>query len=146
MVRTVAKWFPITKRFHGHYFFVREHGKRAATPLFLALVLIESTDLIFAVDSIPAVLAITLDPFIVFTSNVFAILGMRSLYFALSSMMDRFRYFKHSLIFILGFVGTKMVLAHHVHIEPLASLGIILGILVLGVAASIFGRPAAKDK
>lgn len=146
MVRAVSKWFPITKQYHGHHFFVNSAGKWAATPLFLALVLIESTDLIFAIDSIPAVLAITLDPFIVFTSNVFAILGMRSLYFALSSMMDRFRYFKNSLIFILGFVGTKMILEPHIHIEPIASLGIILGILVIGVAASLLVSNRSKNK
>jgi tellurite resistance protein TerC len=146
MVRAVSRWFPVTKRYHGHHFFVKDEGKWAATPLFLALVLIESTDLIFAVDSIPAVLAITLDPFIVFTSNVFAILGMRSLYFALSSMMDRFRYFKHSLIFILGFVGTKMILAQHVHIDPTASLAVIMGILALGILASLFSRCTDKVK
>lgn len=137
MLRLVSKWFPVSKQYHGHNFFIKNQGKWVATPLFLALVLIESTDLIFAVDSIPAVLAITLDPFIVFTSNVFAILGMRSLYFALSAMLDRFRYFKHSLIFILAFVGTKMLLAAYIHIEPLASLSIILGILSVGIIASL---------
>jgi len=137
MMRVVSKWFPISHQFHGHHFFIKERGRWAATPLFLALVLIESTDLIFAVDSIPAVLAITLDPFIVFTSNVFAILGMRSLYFALASLMGRFRYLKTSLVFILAFVGTKMVLAHHVPIDAVASLGIILGILSIGVVASL---------
>jgi tellurite resistance protein TerC len=146
MVRLVSKWFPITKHYHGHHFFVKDAGRWAATPLFLALILIESTDLIFAVDSIPAVLAITLDPFIVFTSNVFAILGMRSLYFALSSMMDRFRYFKHSLIFILGFVGTKMILARHIHINAAASLGVIVGILAIGILASVFAHTTGKPK
>lgn len=141
LVRLAGKWLPMTKQFHGHDFFVKIHHKWTATPLFLALVLIESTDLLFAVDSIPAVLAITLDPFIVFTSNVFAILGMRSLYFALASMMDRFRYLKHSLIFILAFVGVKMMLAHHVKIESLASLAIIVGLLSIGVAASLLVRP-----
>ncbi len=141
LVRIVSKWLPITRQFHGHHFFIKEAGKWAVTPLFLALILIESTDLIFALDSIPAVLAITLDPFIVFTSNVFAILGMRSLYFALSSMMERFRYFKHSLIFILGFVGAKMLLAHHVHIDALVSLMVIMSILALGILASVFAKP-----
>lgn len=140
LIWLVEKWFPITKKFHGHDFFVRENGRLAATPLFLALVMIESTDLLFAVDSIPAVLAITLDPFIVFTSNVFAILGMRSLYFALASLMDRFRYLKHSLIFVLCFVGTKMILAHHYPIDSMASLGVIVGILSIGVAASFLGK------
>jgi tellurite resistance protein TerC len=137
LMRLVEKWLPLTKQFHGHHFFVRLNHKWTATPLFLALVLIESTDLLFAVDSIPAVLAITLDPFIVFTSNVFAILGMRSLYFALASMMDRFRYLKHSLIFILAFVGVKMILAHHIAIDPLASLAVIVTILSIGVGASL---------
>lgn len=146
MIRWVSRWFPITKQYHGHDFFVKQAGAWAATPLFLALVLIESTDLIFAIDSIPAVLAITLDPFIVFTSNVFAILGMRSLYFALSSMMDRFRYFKHSLIFILAFVGTKMILAHHVKIDPTASLAVILAILCIGILASLFSFGVKKGQ
>lgn len=143
MVRLVSRWMPVSTAFDGHNFFTHIDGKRAATPLFLALILIESTDLLFAVDSIPAVLAITLDPFIVFTSNVFAILGMRSLYFALAAMMDKFKYLKSSLIFILVFVGIKMILAHHVHIDPLASLAVILGLLSCGILASLI---AAKRK
>lgn len=143
IMRVVSKWFSITKEFHGHHFFVKIQHKWAATPLFLALMIIESTDLLFAVDSIPAVLAITLDPFIVFTSNVFAILGMRSLYFALASMLDRFRYLKTSLVFILAFVGIKMILAHHIPIDSLASLAVIVGILVVGILASfVAGKKA----
>lgn len=137
MVRLVAYFFPIEHQFHGHKFFVKKDGRLAATPLCLALVLIESTDLLFAIDSIPAVLAITLDPFIVFTSNVFAILGMRALYFALASLLDRFRFLKTSLVFVLAFVGAKMILAHHIHISSILSLVIILGILILGVIASL---------
>jgi len=137
MVRFVAYWFPISHQFHGHKFFVKKDKRWAATPLCLALVLIESTDLLFAIDSIPAVLAITLDPFIVFTSNVFAILGMRALYFALASLLDRFRYLKTSLVFVLAFVGTKMILAHQVHISAPISLVIILAILCLGIVASL---------
>lgn len=146
LMRVVSKWLPLTKQFHGHDFFVKVDKKWAATPLFLALVLIESTDLLFAVDSIPAVLAITLDPFIVFTSNVFAILGMRSLYFALASMMDRFRYLKSSLIFILGFVGIKMILAHHIAIDALASLLVIVTLLTIGVVASLYIKPKKSDE
>lgn len=137
MVRLIEKWMPVIREYHGHHFFVKLNQRWAATPLFLALILIESTDLLFAVDSIPAVLAITLDPFIVFTSNVFAILGMRSLYFALAAMMDKFKYLKSALIFILAFVGTKMILAHHIPIDPLASLAVILGLLACGTIASI---------
>ncbi len=143
VVRITEKWFSVTKHYHGHHFFVKQNDKWAATPLFLALLLIESSDLFFAIDSIPAVLAISLDPFIVFTSNVFAILGMRSLYFALASLMDRFRYIKTSLIFILAFVGTKMILAHHIHIDTLASLGVIIGILSVGILASIWAKTEA---
>lgn len=144
MVRLIGKFLPITHEFHGHNFLVKINKKWTATPLFFALVLIESTDLLFAIDSIPAVLAISLDPFIVFTSNVFAILGMRSLYFALASMMDKFRYLKTSLVFILAFVGIKMVLSHHMPIDSLVSLAVIVGILAVGVVASIFA--SGKNK
>lgn len=140
LVRLINRFMPITHSFHGHHFLVKIDKKWTATPLFFALVLIESTDLLFAVDSIPAVLAISLDPFIVFTSNVFAILGMRSLYFALASLMDKFRYIKTSLVFILAFVGLKMILAHFIHIDSLVSLAVILGFLVVGILASIFAN------
>jgi tellurite resistance protein TerC len=136
IVRIVQRWFLITTQLYGHHFFVRLEKKWMATPLFLSLILIESTDLLFAIDSIPAVLAITLDPFIVFTSNVCAILGMRSLYFVLASMMDRFRYLKHSLVFILGFVGIKMILAHYLPINAMMSLAVIICILCIGIVAS----------
>lgn len=136
-VRLIGKCMPLTHSFHGHSFVVKINGRWTATPLFLALLLIESTDLLFAVDSIPAVLAISLDPFIVFTSNVFAILGMRSLYFALASLMDKFRYLKTSLVFILAFVGIKMILSHHIPIDSLVSLAVVVGILAVGVVASL---------
>ena len=100
------------------------------------LLVVESTDVLFAVDSIPAIFAITRDPFLVFTSNVFAILGLRSLYFALAGMMDKFRYLKISLVFVLAFVGVKMLLSHHYPIPILVSLAIIAGILSVGVLAS----------
>jgi tellurite resistance protein TerC len=146
IIRIVGRVFLVTKDYRGRQFFIKENGKWAATPLFLTLIMIESTDLLFAVDSIPAVLAITIDPFIVFTSNVFAILGMRSLYFALASLLDRFRFLKTSLIFILAFVGIKMILAQHViKIDSLASLGVIGGLLLMGIAASIIANKSTPS-
>ncbi len=142
-IRLLRRRFQVTEEFHGHRFFVNVEGRRAATPLALALVMVETTDLLFAVDSIPAVFAITLDPFIVFTSNVFAILGLRSLYFALAALMSRFRYLKMSLVFLLAFVGVKMILAHHHPIPTVVSLAVIGVILAVGVLASVF--MGAKD-
>jgi tellurite resistance protein TerC len=109
-----------------------------ATPLFLTLLLVEATDVIFAVDSIPAILAITLDPFIVFTSNIFAIMGLRSLYFLLAGMVDRFRYLKVGLSVVLVFVGTKMTLVEIYKVPPLASLLVVLAILGTAVGASLW--------
>ena len=116
---------------------------RTATPLFLALVLVETSDVTFAIDSIPAIFAITRDPFIVFTSNVFAILGLRSLYFVLAGLMEKFRYLKMSLVFLLAFIGVKMILVHHYTIPNLVSLAIIGGILSVGIIASV---KSVKDK
>jgi tellurite resistance protein TerC len=140
LVRAIGHFIPLTKEIHGAKFFVKINSEWRVTPLFLSLILIESTDLLFAVDSIPAVLAITLDPFLVFTSNVFAILGMRSLYFALASMINKFRYLKHSLILILGFVGIKMLITHYIKIDALVSLGIIVGVLLIGVVTSVLAK------
>jgi tellurite resistance protein TerC len=137
VVRLFRRIYPVTSDFHGHHFFVTVAGQHMATPLALALVIVETTDLLFAVDSIPAVFAVTLDPFIVFTSNVFAILGLRSLYFALAAVLDRFHYLKSSLVFVLTFVGVKMVISHHYPISAPASLSVIVGILLVGVLASI---------
>src|SRR5690606_8440008 len=117
-------------------FFVQWNGARAATPLFLVLLVVESTDVIFAVDSIPAIFAVARDPVLVFTSDVFAILGLRSLYFAIAPLMDKFRYLKLSLVFVLAFVGVKMILSHHEPIPTQVSLSIIVGILAIGVLAS----------
>ena len=133
------RWLPIKDEFYGSHFFIREQGLLVATPLFLALLLVESSDVIFAVDSIPAVFAVTQDPFIVFTSNIFAILGLRSMYFVLAIYMERFRYLKHALVFVLAFVGIKMLLHHHHDISEMASMAIIFGILAVGVLASIKG-------
>lgn len=132
---------PVTADYRGDKFFVREGGVRMATPLFVVLLLVEFTDLIFAVDSIPAIFAVTTDPFIVYTSNVFAILGLRSLYFALAGVMDKFHYLKIGLGVILSFVGVKMLLAHTAYkIDTLVSLGVVVVILTVAVVASLL-RP-----
>lgn len=146
LVRLARKLYPVSDAFEGQKFFTRIDGKSAITPLFLVLLIIESTDVLFAVDSIPAIFAVTRDPFIVFTSNIFAILGLRSLYFALAAVMDKFRYLKVSLVFVLAFVGVKMLLAHHYPIPTFFSLSVILGILLVGIAASLYAsrRDTAK--
>lgn len=144
LVRYARRFFTVTKDYEGEKFFSRVDGRRAITPLFLVLLVVESSDLIFAVDSIPAILAITVDPFIVFTSNVFAILGLRSLYFALAAVMDKFRYLKHSLVILMGYIGVKMILSHHIHIPITISLGVICAILIAGFAASLIAD--RKDK
>jgi tellurite resistance protein TerC len=148
-VRLVRRLIPISPHYDGQKFFTRFEGKRAATPLFLALVLVEFTDLIFAVDSIPAIFAITADPFLVFTSNVFAILGLRALYFCLASMMSTFRFLKPALILVLAFVGVKMLLVHTEYKVPTtASLLVILGVLGVSVLASwlIPAKPGDEKK
>ena len=137
VVRLFRKWFPVTPDYRGASFVVREGGRRWATPLLLVLVTVEVTDLVFAVDSIPAIFAVTQDPFIVYTSNVFAILGLRSLYFALAGFMGLFHYLKFGLALILAFVGAKMLLVDVVKIPMGASLGVILGVLALSIAASV---------
>jgi tellurite resistance protein TerC len=125
---------------------VLENGHRHATPLFVVLLLVEVSDLIFAVDSIPAIFAVTTDPFIVYTSNVFAILGLRSLYFALAGVMDKFHYLKIGLGAVLAFVGVKMLLAHTPYqIDTLLSLGVVAGILAISIVASLL-RPARPLK
>lgn len=137
LVRLTRRYLPISDQFEGARFFVRHNGQRVATPLLLVLVLIESTDVIFALDSIPAILAITVDPFIVYTSNVFAILGLRALYFLLAGSMQRFRYLNVGLAAILVFVGVKMLLTDLVHIPIGLSLGCIALILAASIAASL---------
>jgi tellurite resistance protein TerC len=137
LVRLARRLYPVSLEFAGDRFFTRLDGRRAITPLLLVLLVVESSDLLFAVDSIPAIFAVTHDPFLVFTSNVFAILGLRSLYFVLAGVMDKFRYLKASLVVVLAFVGIKMLLAHHYPIPTLASLGVVSGILSIGALASI---------
>jgi tellurite resistance protein TerC len=140
-LRLLRKVIPLTKEFHGDKFFVKQGAKWAATPMFAVLICVEFTDLIFAVDSIPAIFAITQDIFIVYTSNVFAILGLRSLYFALSGILPYFHFLKYGLGVILCFVGAKMALAHTTwKLDSMVSLGIITGILAITILASIIHR------
>jgi tellurite resistance protein TerC len=136
-VRMVRRFMKITPEYHGQQFFVRKDGALWATPLFLVLVVVETTDVIFAVDSIPAIFAITLDPFIVYTSNVFAILGLCALFFLLAGVMEMFHYLRVGLSFVLCFVGAKMLLADFYKIPIGVSLGVVAGILILSILASI---------
>jgi tellurite resistance protein TerC len=138
VLRLVRRWMPVTDRYHGQKFFVRENGVRMATPLFLVLVLVETTDLIFAVDSIPAIFAVTSDPFLVYTSNVFAILGLRSLYFLLAGVMHRFEYLKLGLAAVLVFVGTKMALVDVYEIPSATSLAVVGALLAISILASLW--------
>jgi len=138
LVRIARRVYPVTDKLDGERFFTVVDGARAATPLFVTLLLVDFADVVFAVDSIPAIFAVTQEPFIVFTSNAFAILGLRSLYFAIAGLMAMFKYIKLSLVFILGFVGVKMILHHHVEIPHVLSLGVIVGFLAIGIVASIW--------
>lgn len=147
IVRFFRKLMPVTHALHGDKLFVRENHKIHATPLFLVLLVIESSDLIFAVDSIPAILAISKDSFIVYTSNVFAILGLRSLYFAIAGIMDYFRFLKVGLAFVLSFVGIKMLASYfHFEIPILLSLTIIVSILLFSILASIIIKEKIKEE
>ncbi|MBZ0089814.1 MAG: TerC family protein [Thermoanaerobaculia bacterium] len=137
VVRLVRRLVPVTDQYHGQCFFVRQNGALTATPLFLVLALVEATDLIFAVDSIPAIFAVTTDPFIVYTSNVFAILGLRSLYFLLAGVMNKFEYLKLGLAAILVFVGTKMAIVDLYKIPSAVSLGVVAAILTIAIVASL---------
>ena len=140
-VRLTRRLWPITNNLHGNRFFTAKDGTRSATPLFLALLLVGTSDVMFAINSIPAVFSVTRDPFLIFTSNIFSVLGLRSLYFAVAGMMHRFRYLKMSLAFLLAHVGIQMMLSVHYPIPDLVSLAIIGGILGVGVLASIFAAP-----
>lgn len=144
VVRLARRVVPVSTALDGSRFVVRHQGSWAATPLLLALAVVEVSDLLFAVDSIPAIFAITQDPFLVYTSNVFAILGLRSLYFALAAMLESFRYLKVSLVLVLSFVGVKMILSHHYPIGATASLAVISGILTLGAVASVVSARRQK--
>lgn len=137
LVRVARRLWPVTERYEGQSFFVRRNATLFATPLFLVLVLIESTDLVFAVDSIPAIYAVTDDPFTVFTSNVFAILGLRALYFVLAGYLAGLSYLKPALAAILVFVGSKMLLVDVYKVPALASLAVIVTILAVAIVASV---------
>jgi tellurite resistance protein TerC len=137
ILRIFRRIVPSVPNYRGTKFSVKEAGRRYATPLLMVLVVVEATDIVFAVDSIPAIFAITADPFIVFTSNIFAILGLRALYFLLAGMIGKFRYLKVGLGMVLAFVGTKMLLAGAVRVPIALSLGIVAGLLGLSVAASL---------
>ena len=143
--RTFTRLVPTAERYDGARFFTRIDGRLLATPLLMVLVMVELTDLVFAVDSIPAIFAVTSDPFIVFTSNIFALLGLRSLYFLLAGMMERFRYLKVGLVGILMFVGAKLLLAGVWKIPIAASLVVIAGILAVAVGASLW-RDAHRQR
>jgi tellurite resistance protein TerC len=165
LMRLAKKVFPVANGEHGEHFFVIENGRRCITRLFLVLLVVESTDVMFAVDSVPAIFGITKDPFIVFTSNIFAILGLRALYFLLAGVMDMFRYLKYGLSAVLVFVGCKMVAEYAAHsdrvatfvqnniwagfhqveeghhlIPPAASLLIVLSLLAISIVASLLAR------
>lgn len=138
ILRQIKKIYPVTVDLHGHDFFVKRMGVNAATPLFVALIVIELTDILFALDSIPAILAITADPFIVFSSNILAILGLRSMYFLISRMLEKFRYINYSLVVILAFVGLKMLFSHYIELPEWVSLTVISVSLIAGILASIY--------
>jgi tellurite resistance protein TerC len=141
-MQAVRRWIPVTPRLHGEHFFVHERGRWFATPLLLALVAVEITDVVFAVDSIPAVFAITSDPFVVLTSNVFAILGLRSMFFLLAGLKDRFVWLGHGLALVLLFVGAKMLVSGWWKVPVEASLAVIVGTLGGAVLLSLFTAPA----
>ena len=141
-VRVVHRFFKVSNEYDGDKFFTVKNGIKMATPLFVALVVIEFTDLLFAVDSIPAIFAIAPDvPFILYTSNIFAILGLRSMYFLLANFMDKFSKLKYGLAIILSFIGVKMIISPFVHIESVVSLSVIGGVLLLSVLASLLFAP-----
>ncbi|MDB6169673.1 MAG: Integral rane protein TerC [Verrucomicrobia bacterium] len=145
-VKLFRRFFPVSSGAIGGTFFVREGGRRLATPLFIVLIVIETTDLVFALDSLPAVLAITKDGFIALTSNIFAILGLRSLYFALNGVMQLFRYLKIGLAIILVFIGTKMLIVRWADISTATSLGVIGGVLAMSVLVSVLVKDTAGPR
>jgi tellurite resistance protein TerC len=147
--RTLRRIIPATSRIDGHRFTLIENGRRVATPLLLALILIELSDVVFALDSVPAIFGVTLDPFIVFTSNIFAILGLRSIYFVLARLMGRFEYLHFGLSAVLSFIGAKMLLSHWVHIPSGLSLGVVVALLAGSMCYSVWrtsrSRPAVAS-
>lgn len=140
----IGKIYPVTNVVKNDKFFIKKDGVKYATPLFVALIIIELTDLFFAIDSIPAILAITTDPFIVFSSNIIAVMGLRSMFFLIASKLDKFKYITYSLVVILAFVGVKMLISHHVEIPEWMSLGVIVVSLTAGIIASKRLKPQRK--
>ena len=145
VVNIFRRVVPVTQNYHGQHFIVRHGGKLMATPLLVVLLLIETTDLIFAVDSIPAIFAITTNPFVVFTSNIFAILGLRSLYFLLAGIIHRFHYLEKGLAVVLTFVGVKMLISEFFKIPIGVSLGVIVSVLTISIVASLIFPPAHSE-
>ena len=143
--RFANKHLRVTRQYEGNKFFVREGGKLFATPLFVVLLIVEITDITLAVDSIPAVFGITRDPFIVYTSNVFAILGLRAMYFLLAGVLGRLRYLTTGLSFVLAFIGAKMIAEPWIHISVEASLAVVAGMLLVALAASLLVGPKSKQ-
>jgi tellurite resistance protein TerC len=137
VMRLAQRLLPLTHRFDGQHFWTVENGRRVATPLFLALLVVEASDIVFAVDSIPAIFAVTREPFLVYTANAFAILGLRALYFLLADLLPRFRYLRFGLAAILVFVGAKMVLIEVIHVHPAISLVVIVAMLGGAIWASV---------
>lgn len=142
--RSLRKIMPITMHMDNEHFFIKRKHITAATPLFVALIVIEVMDVLFAIDSVPAILAITSDPFLVFSSNIFAILGLRSMYFFLANMLERFSYLEYSLIAILTFVGIKMLIVHHYKFPEWVSLGFIALALAVGIIVSLNKNPKTE--
>ena len=147
VLRIFRRFFPVTEGYEGNRFFVRKAARTLATPLFVVLLVVETTDVAFAIDSVPAALSITLDPFVVFTSNIFAILGLRSLYFALAGIMPMFVYLHYGLSVILVFTGVKMIAAHWVPVPIGVALSVVAGVLAISVVASVLrSRARARKK
>ncbi|MCE3014002.1 MAG: TerC family protein [Proteobacteria bacterium] len=137
VLKLTKKIIPSTEKMDSNHFFTKVNGKWLATPLFITLIFVEFSDVVFAIDSIPAIIGITTDPFLVFTSNVFAILGLRSLYFALKGFSDMFHYLKYGLAVILVFIGTKMCLSHFYHVPVWVTMMVIFGVLIISMVVSI---------
>ncbi len=145
VLKLARKFFPVSPEFEGQKFFTRMNGRRALTPLALVLIMVETTDLVFALDSIPAIFGVTQKPFIVFTSNVFAILGLRSLYFVLANAIDYFRFLKYGLSLVLVFIGAKMLSEKWIEVPSRVSLAIVAGIIVLSVVLSVLFARRKKE-
>jgi len=146
IIKLVKRFIPVTEEFDGEKFFTEKAGQRVATPLFVTLIMIEISDIIFAVDSIPAILAITTDPFLVYSSNILAILGLRALYFALAGVMNMFHYLKYGLAIILAFVGVKMILSDIWHMPTALALGVIAVVLVGSIVTSLIWPEPIYDE